>query len=149
MKKILVLTMVLTSFVSYGQIQEIKIPKLTVVGALAPMGSLICSITYTTEQNGEKVYTWKYRNGRYTTIDSYEIIKFSGDGNTLETLYNIIKDVFKSDDIKNYRKEIMLGNDILIIKGYRYFGVNQVTFSTEKGLINPLMEKQIDNLFGK
>jgi hypothetical protein len=135
--------------VSYGQIQEIKIPKSTVVGSIIPMGVFISELTYNIEPNGEKVYQWKYRNGKYTTLDSYETIKFSGDGNTLETLYSMIKDVFKSDDIKNYKKEVMLGNSLLIIKGYRYFGVNGVTFITERGWINPLNEKQIDNLFGK
>jgi hypothetical protein len=149
MKKLLVITMVLTSFVSYGQIQEINIPKSTIVGSIIPMNVFITELTYTTQSNGEKVYEWKYRNGKYTTLDSYEIIKFSGDGNTLETLYGMIKNVFKSDDIKNYNKEVMLGNSLLIIKGYRYMGINGVTFFTEKGWIPAMNEKQIDKLFGK
>jgi hypothetical protein len=90
-----------------------------------------------------------YRNAKYTQIDSYETLNFRSEGNTLNTLFDLMQKAILSENPKEYEVTIKLGNEPLIIKGNKSMGVKGVQFLTSKGWLAPINETQLKKLFGK
>jgi len=132
----------------YSQIQIIENGKKTEVGKLKAGYITIAELTYSIEEK-DTVYSMIYRNAKYSQIDSYETLTFSGEGNTLNTLFDLMQKAILSENPKEYEVTIKLGIEPLIIKGYKSMGVKGVQFLTSKGWLAPINETQLKKLFGK
>jgi hypothetical protein len=155
-KLLLVLTLVLGTLVSNGQLTKLSSTssKPTIVGQVAPMGVTISVLSYSTNTSlGDTSYKLTFRNGKYIHIDDFKQIEFKGDTETINVLYNLFADAFKSEDIKNYEQTITLGNSVVKIVGYKSMGVKGVQFycsaNNVVSYMNPINKNQLDNLFGK
>jgi histone deacetylase complex regulatory component SIN3 len=156
MKKIITLTFTLIAYISaFSQISSIELKKSTQVGKVAVPGLTLMSLSYVVDEK-DTTYTLEYRNGEFTTLDSYNRIEFLSVGNTLNILYDEIMKAFQSEDIKKYEKSFILGNCMFTIRGTKFFGVKGVyLFSTDSkskknsGFANAINEGQVKRLFGK
>ena len=151
MKKLLVFSMLLVSFVSYGQIAVLSIPKSNEVGKIKSGMYTHAEITYTTEGK-DTTYTFRYMDAQYKTLTEYKSVYFQSDNNTLESFYQICKSVFSDENKKNkyYSVDFKMGNDFMLVKNSRMFGIWYVTIGViNKGFTIQLLESQIDKLFGK
>jgi hypothetical protein len=72
---------ILICYYSNAQIgAPIKSTPSTVVGKIAPLGSFIAELSYKKNEVDEKdtTYTLRFRNQKYTRIDSYESVRSWG-----------------------------------------------------------------------
>ena len=151
MKKLLAVTLVLLSFLSYGQITVLNTPKLLEVGKVKS-GIYTSGEIYYTVEGKDTTYTFRYMNAQYKMITDYKSVYFQSDNNALNEFYKICKSVFSEENKKNknYFVEFKLGNDFVFVKNSRMFGINYITIGVlDKGYTIQLLESQIDKLFGK
>ena len=143
MKKLLVLTMVLVSFVSYGQI---SISQSKTIGVIKNGGSEDIKLS-TSGKNVTLNYSGIDANNKWEN----SVIRFTGDENDLNTLYSAFISVFEPDnkDNKNYSLELTLGNDVVKIENKKMFGAPYLVFGNGKTHTRQLTKGQIQTLFGK
>lgn len=143
MKKLLVFSMVLVSFVSYGQI---SISQSKTIGLIKNGGSEDIKLS-TSGKNITLNYSGIDANNKWEN----SVIRFTGDENDLNTLYNAFISVFEPDnkDNKNYSLELTLGNDVVKIENKKMFGTPYLVFGNGKTHTRQLTKGQIETLFGK
>jgi hypothetical protein len=152
MKKLLVLSMVLVSVVSYGQIQVYNVnttPKTSI-------GKIKSGLAFVAEMEREiegkdTTYTLSYQEGQYQHITSIKSLRFNSDGNSFDSFYEICKSVFKDENKKNkdYNVIFKLGDDNIAVINSRTMGITCVRIMNGNSYTAPLVENQIDKLFGK
>ena len=146
-KKVITLSIsVFSYFISHSQIAVLNIEKPIKIGVIKSAGLELASLSYT-HKDKDTLYTLTYRDMNYKQIMVYKDIKFEETGGVLNSLYSICKSTFLEKD-----KEInfKLGEDYTFLIGSRLFGLKYVTIgATNKGYSMPLLETQIDKLFGK
>ena len=143
MKKLLVFSMLLVSFVSYGQI---SISQSKTIGVIKNGGSEDIKLS-TSGKNITLNYSGIDANNKWEN----SVIRFTGDENDLNTLYSAFISVFEPDnkDNKNYSLELTLGNDVVKIENKKMFGSPYVVFGNGKTHTRQLTKGQIETLFGK
>jgi hypothetical protein len=152
MRQIITLFAVLFASISFAQIQVSQVHTKAeehVVGSLKPAGYFHSELTYRIEDK-DTIYTLMYRNAKYSQIRDYKSLKFSGEDNTLNQLYDVIKSVFSDENKKNkdFKVELKLGETQVIISNFKTMGITSAMFFTSDGYFY-LTEKQLDKLFGK
>ena len=149
--KVFLIVTFISLFIShecFSQIQILESSKSVEVGKLKAGYITIAELSYNVNES-DTVYTMFYRNAKFTQLDSYESFIFSGVGNTIDVFYDLMQKAIKSDNPKEYEVSIKLGNESLIIKGYKTLGIKGVQFLTAKGWLAPINESQLNKLFGK
>lgn len=101
---------------------------------------------YSVDDKNDTTYHLQYDNAEYSTIDSYEWIEFAEEGNTLNDLYNALKDCFDKDE--NYQTSFKLGKDLVVIKVQKSWGVKYLFISPPKGYFM-LTKKELMKLFNR
>ena len=143
MKKLLVLSMVLMSFVSYGQI---SISQSKTIGLIKNGSSEDIKLS-TSGKNITLNYSGIDTNNKWEN----SVIRFTGDENDLNTLYSAFISVFEPEnkDNKNYSLELTLGNDVVKIENKKIFSSPYLVFGNGKTHTRQLTKGQIETLFGK
>ena len=151
MKSLLLIICVITSpMITFSQISEAKkVEPQKVIGTIKSVGMTQHELSYRINE-GDTLYTLMYRNADYKYITEFEFVNFSGEDNTLDKLYDILKSVFSEENKKNkeYQVKFKLGEKDVIVSNFRTMGVTSVMFFTHDGHCF-WTEKQIDKLFGK
>jgi hypothetical protein len=153
MKLIITTIALLISLSSLCQMgSPVKALPSTTVGKISPLGTFIAELTYQKNPTDEKdtTYTLRMRNYKYSTITETIYIEFSGIGGTTDSLYNLIKTVFNSDNKNNrdYAVTVTLGKQLVAIANHRTMGTTMAMIQIADGY-GLLSEKQLDKLFGK
>ena len=146
MHKLLLSALLLVSVTGYGQIEmRPELKKIEIGSIKTPRAEL-----YGTVVDGDTTYTLMYKNAAYQTLTDFQSVSFSNDENTLGTLYDILKSVFKEENKKNkdYKVQFKLGETEVIVSNYRSMGMTAAMFFTTRGHTF-FSEKQVDKLFGK
>lgn len=153
--KYLLTVLIISMLCNYSNAQigtPVKSTPSIVVGKIAPLGTFIAELSYRQNEVDEKdtTYTLRFRNQKYTRIDSYESVEFSGIGNAVEDLYKAFKSVFTEENKSNkeYSITFTMGKDVVMISNYKVMGITSALFLV-KGAHVSLTEKQVDKLFGK
>jgi hypothetical protein len=153
MKKILVVAIALiASLPSFAQIQVIDVNKSSsvTVGKLKSGLAFIADLEYKLDDK-DTLYTLSFQNNRYQQIVAIESIHFNADGNALDGFYSICKSVFSEENKKNkdYSVTFKLGNQTIMVVNSRMMGTTYVRIFVGNAYTLPLLESQIDKLFGK
>ena len=152
MKKLLLLLPIyLICQSTYAQIVILEIPKSIEIGKMKNGTYTHFKISYNLEDQ-DTTYTFTYRDAQYSVLDDYKSVLFQSDGNSLESFYKICKSVFKEENKKNknYSVHFKLGNDMMSVTNSRIFGITYMRIGIiGKGYSIPILEFQIDKLFGK
>lgn len=135
---------------------QISIPEksapATTIGKIAPMGTFTAELSYSINEVdvSDTIYTLRFRNHKYTQIDSYEKVRFSSEGNTVDELYKAFKSVFTEENKRNkdYLIHFTLGKDVVAISQAKSMGITSAMFLVKDAYVL-LTEKQINKLFGK
>ena len=146
MKSIIIAISLLIAGNLFAQIgTPVKEIQSTIVGKVNPMNTFIAELNYSVKDK-DTTYTLSFRDMKYEQITSIKSIQFSGEGNTVEQLYSLMKSVFLDENKKNkdYAVTVTLGSNLVSISHYR----NMVQFLVDNSNVF-LTEKQIDKLFGK
>jgi hypothetical protein len=152
MKKIILLFVLTLSTASFAQLKKIDAKALESeeIGKIQPFG-LPLQIEATKFKN---VYTIRYRDVEYTTLDSYKEFKFEDKDNTFEDLYNAIIEGFE----KTPKESVMLSlpDYTISLRFDKALGMQTVTFFSAPAMQADAISrsasftrKQIDKLFGK
>lgn len=150
MKKVFLVALLATaSFASYGQLIKMETIKEIEIGSLKIMGQKIASLSYYVGNSLDTTYVFEFNNAKYTTLDSYEKITFRGGQETVDALYGLFKDAFKSDDIKKYEQNVELGGESIRISGLKTMGLKGVRIANSRGWMGGVSESQLDKIFGK
>lgn len=147
-KTTLIVSLFLCPYLSSSQIQVVEQSKLIEIGKVKAGLLTIVSLNYRV-QDKDTLYSLLYRNAKYSHINSYEAVGFSGEGNTLQTLYDLMNKAFEYENPKEYSVDVQLGSQLLKIVGDRMMGIKGVYFITSKGYSAPINTSQLDKLFGK
>ena len=141
MKKLLFLTVLLSTAVSFAQL-EVKEDNSELIGEIAPMGQMSAEII----KSGEN-YIFTYRDMKYTQITEFKSFSFQ----SFDNLYNFLIDGM--NDKRKDQETITLDGVDLIIDFTRSFGKGSVRLYHSENGVNGLTrwftEKQVDKLFGK
>ena len=153
MKKLILIAFALiVSIPSFAQIQVIDVNKSSsvTVGKLKSGFAFIADLEYKLDDK-DTVYTLSFQNNRYQQIVAIESINFSSDGNALDGFYSICKSVFSEENKKNkdYSVTFTLGNQTIMVINSRMMGIPYVRILVGNSFTFPLLESQIDKLFGK
>ena len=107
-------------------------------------------LSYVIQQDKDTLYTFLFLNAKYSTLTDYQSIVFSGENNTINDFYSVLKSFFSDENKKNkdYKVEFKLGATQVIASNLRIMGVTSVMILTSKGHVY-LTEKQVDKVFGK
>lgn len=133
----------LISLTGFSQLAVTKHEDPITVGKAKQGGNLFAEIYYYPET--DTTFTFRYKDCRYTSLSEYKTVKFEGN-QTLNDFYKILKDAFVTDD---YKVDVKLGNDNLVVSIQKTMGLKAVSIMVlGKGYVN-LTEKQVDKLFGK
>jgi hypothetical protein len=83
-------------------------------------------------------------------IKSYFSIKFSSDGNTLHSLYEILLSFFEKDNWRNkdYIRIFRLGDQKVSVYRAAMIETKAIMFSTDKGRIQ-FTRREVEKLFGR
>jgi hypothetical protein len=153
MKKLIIVSMItLVSFVSYGQIQVYNVnttPK-TSIGKIKSGLAFVAEMEREVEGK-DTTYTLYYQEGQYQHITSIKSLHFNSVGNSFDSFYEICKSVFKDENKKNkdYMVTFKLGDKDIAVVNSRMMGVTCVRVMIGNSYTNPLVENQIDKLFGR
>jgi hypothetical protein len=82
-------------------------------------------------------------------LKSYFSVKFSSEGNTLSSLYQILLSFFEKDNWKNkeYIRVFRLGEDKVSVYRSAMIEAKAIVFSTDKGRIQ-FTKREVEKLFG-
>lgn len=155
-KAVILLISISISTFSFAQLTE------TIV---KPVGSVyrgldeIAALSYKLK-GSDTIYTLRYKDplNSKETVDktteekhkSYLQIIFSGEGNALNTFYNILIGAFNTDNIKDFKKTFNLGENSITVEGGKLFGKKYITIFVEDVVaIFMLNQKGVNFLFGK
>ena len=144
-KVVLTIVIALVTLVSNAQLREVKEPQK--LGEVKTAGYFISSITYFDKGN----FTLTYWDASYKTIDVYNTIQFTATDAELI----LIKDMFvkQLSAEKNSEKTFGLGNNVIMIKTIKAFGMVTLTLyitnPTGKTGYFHLTDKNVDTLFGE
>jgi len=127
-KVILILMFVISWFFSNAQLQVNEVPKLNLIGKVNSGLYLRAKLEYAKSDIDEtqNVYYLTYQDMSYTQLLEYKYIKFYGNQELVNQLYDVIKAGFDSENIKEYEKMLRLGNDDVYIRGIKMMGVQYI-----------------------
>jgi spore maturation protein CgeB len=153
MKQILVVAIALIASVSsFAQLQVIDVNKnpSTTVGKLKSGLAFIAELDYRLDDK-DTIYTLSYQDNKYQHIVAIKSINFNSDGNALDGFYSICKSVFSEENKKNkdYNVIFKLGNEEMMVMNSRMMGITYVRIVIGNSYTLPLLESQVDKLFGK
>ena len=82
-------------------------------------------------------------------LKSYFSVKFSSEGNTLHSLYQILLSFFEKENWKNkdYIRVFRLGEDKVSVYRSGMIEAKEIVFSTDKGRIQ-FTKREVEKLFG-
>lgn len=143
MKQFILPFLLILSLASSGQITREEPVEKTVIGSLRPAGKFLAELSFSIIE-GDTVYSIMYRNLEYESLVDIQSIIFDGSDGVLDTMYNIIAEVFET------KKKIsfVLGEDRVQVYFHSTMGIKYVNVWGERGYFN-LTRKQLDKLFGK
>jgi hypothetical protein len=153
MKKVIMTSLlVLVASFSFGQIQVYKVDKTppTSIGKLKSGLAFVAEMER--EVNGmDTTYTLSYQDNKYQHITAIQSLQFNSVDNSFDTFYEICKSVFKEENKKNkdYSVTFKLGQETIVVTNSRTMGTAYVRIFSGNGYSIPLLESQIDKLFGK
>lgn len=143
MKRLLLFTAILFSLNSLAQLEIKKSVNYIKIGGVTGV-----KLERGVLEEGDTLYLMLYRDWQYKSIIEYKSLAFIGEG-TCNNFYNILKDFFKEENIKNkdYNVSIELdGKDIHI----RYMpGLMRAIRIREGSSWFQLTERQLDKVFAK
>jgi hypothetical protein len=98
----------------------------------------------------DTIYNLTFRNSRKSSTADLQTITFSGNGNTLDAFYQLLKTMYAEEGQARsfYKVSAKLGNEDLIITAAKDFGTPVALIESKKGAFL-LREKNLDKLFGK
>lgn len=137
---------------SFGQVQIIEVDKnqSVTVGKLKSGFAFIADLEYKLDDK-DTVYTLSFQDNRFTQITSIKSVSFNSDGDALNSVYFIFKSVFKDENKKNkdYNVTFNLGQKTVQVTNSRMMGITYVRLLVDNSYSIPLLESQVDKLFGK
>lgn len=153
MKQIIVVAIALiASFSTFAQVQIIDVDKSqsVTVGKLRSGLAFVADLEYKLDDK-DTVYTLSFQDNRYTHITSIKSVSFNSDGDALNSVYTIFKSIFKEENKKNkdYSVTFKLGQETVMVANSRMMGISYVRFFVGNSYSIPLLESQVDKLFGK
>lgn len=138
MKKNICFLLMIVSLTSYSQISTPVKLSSTTLGKVAPLGTFIADITYSGD-----VYTLSFNDLRFKT-DFIKSVSFQNVDSTVDKLYNLFKDAFKSKEPVTFK----LGSQEVTISRMKSMGVTSAMFTMGDAYFT-MTEKQVDKLFAK
>ena len=153
MKQILVVAIALIATInSYGQVQLLQVDnnQTVTVGKLKSGFAFIADLEYKIDDK-DTVYTLSFQDNRFTQITSIKSVSFNSDGDALNSVYSIFKSVFKDENKKNkdYNVTFKLGQETVMVANSRMMGITYARLFVNNSYSIPLLESQVDKLFGK
>jgi hypothetical protein len=143
MKKLLVLSLILVSFITNAQLREVT--PLNKLGEVKRGGYFITNITYVEKGS----YILSYWDASYRTIDVINNISFTATDEELVTLKKLFKNQCSAE--KKSEKSFGLGNNTIKLVTERAFGnsglVVYVASGNKVGFFH-INEKELESLFG-
>lgn len=148
MKKLILLSgFLLSTVLAFSQIKVQSMEKTTLIGKCDR-----ADLSYIAHGK-DTTYFITFRNAEYTTLSDYKTVEFSGEGNTLSSLYDILMSFFSDQNRKNKEYEVpfMLGDNQMLCKNFRMLGCTSVTFCkvTKPSGFCYLTEGQVKKLFNR
>ena len=149
MKFFLILLVVCSSDL-YAQLKVSETTPKTTIGAIKRSNNLIAELYYAVKSPGDTNYVLVYNNYEYKMKTDLKSIRFKGTSQTIDSLYGLMKSVFKPENEKNkqYSRSLKLGEDSVRIGITRSVGITRLVFRGGGGYIY-LTEKEVNRLFGK
>jgi len=151
MKKLLLIFTLsfLTLFCFDAKSQKLQISTTHEIGKIANGSACDAILSYSI--NKDTTYTLTYMGVDDNSKSNWasESVKFKGDTNTINSLYDAMKSVFKDENKsnKNYSLEFTLGDSQFIIKSKKSFGIVGLTMGISgKSFIKILNPKVVINL---
>lgn len=138
--------LILIANASFSQIKVSEIPATQTIGKVAPMG-IFCAELKVNVSGSDTTYTLYYRNLTYKSIIDIRHFSFSGQENTFDDFYNVLKSVCNSDK-KDYKLQVTLGDNELLISHNSEAISSAANVYTKEGYFT-ITDKQVDKLFAK
>lgn len=135
-----------TSFL-FGQIREVEVTKPEVIGKISGMG-----ITYVELSKKDNIYTFLYKDEKFTKINEYKSFSFEDVDGALDDFYNILKSGIEAKETNSKRIEIPNGTLDLEFKkqvGTFYVEIFHTSKAGVVGKVQWLDIKRLNKLFGK
>ena len=125
-------------------------PEKVVVGVLGDKGKKSFEELAYRVTGTDTIYTLTYRNSRKSANADLQTITFSGNGNTLDAFYRLLKTMYAEESQARsfYKVSAKLGDEDLIITAAKDFGTPVALIESKNGAFM-LREKNLDKLFGK
>ena len=122
----------------------------TIIGAIKRSNNLIAELSYLVKGPGDTAYTLLFNNYEYKIKNNFKSVTFKGTSRTVDSLYHLLKAVFKPENEKNkqYSQSFKLGEDSVRIGITRAVGLTRQVFRGGGGFVY-LTEKELNKLFGK
>lgn len=151
MKKIIFIALLLVSAVSFGQLKKVETVKPEVIGKAQQLGA---PLEAECTKSGN-VYTIRYKDSQFKTLEEYREFSFEDVDNTFEDLYATIEEGFKTMPKEPIMLE--LPNHFIWLSFEKFFGASvlRISSSTNKTgnsqvfISNQMAKKQVEKLFGK
>lgn len=151
MKKTLLLGMLLTASMSFAQLKKVETTSSEPIGKAQQFGAPL-EAECTKIGN---VYTIRYRDMQFKTINEYRTFSFEDADNTFNDLYAAIEEGFKTMPAEPVMLE--LPNHYVWLKFSKFLGSPVLTISSSDNkskespiyFSNEIAKKQIEKLFGK
>ena len=153
----LLLSSLLCSLLSSGQLQEVEMTKADWItaGEVKWLGKTKASLKYSMRKDDTTYLLHmqdeeKLKNNRDMTVVKYFSIRFSGQDNTAGKLYELFISFFTPENRrkKEFQKVLKLGDEMLHIQHYGKLTGPAIMVSTKENHII-LTQKEINKLFGK
>lgn len=151
MKKLILLLALLTTTLSFAQLKKVEPTKSESIGKAQQFGApLEAEMT-----KSGNIYTIKYRDAKFKTIDEYRSFSFEDVDNTLNDLYATIEEGFKTIPKESVMLE--LPNHFVWLHFSKFLGSPILTISSSNDksgnsqiyISNEIAKKQVEKLFGK
>ena len=152
------LLLLLIPVITFGQIQEVRHNKYVPVGNInrtggsSPNVSLEMSIT-----ESDTMFVLRFEDATFqspmfsNSQPLKETVYFRGINNTIDQLYNVLKNVFtdKQYEAKDYETTCVLGTRTIVIRRDYYSDKTRVQFIADGRLFMIKNLKELDRLFGR
>lgn len=149
MKISYILTFLLISSMSFGQIKKVETEPSELIGKIGSIGETWLKL----EKSGD-VYTFTYKDMKYTQLTDFKSFSFIDEDNAFEDLYNII--LKGLDEVPSEPIMLEIPNGYLWLEFGKTLGKPFVTFSHSVGKSGDVIgkstwmnRKKLDKVFGK
>ncbi len=151
MKKITLFLMLIISSASFAQLKKVEVTKAEQIGKSQQFGGPLEAECFKTGN----VYTIRFRDASFKTIDQYRSFSFEDVDNTFNDLYATIEKGF--EDMPKEPIMLELPDHYIWLDFHKFLGSKVLSISCTEGktkdsqvyVSNEIAKKQVEKLFGK